>query len=242
MTRNAELTEKVRTDPNAHSNIGCHIDCHLAYEEKSAQKPLKYFDDVDSAWLALRDLIADEKIRAEGHLIERRGLQEPIEMHFPDTAIRSGEAGDLILLDHWGGFTETVLGPDETYRFHNGQGRYWKGVRLLAENLLAAFPTNPTNPRSRANSAAKPNRRKGRTPDPLWEDCRQYALELLRERGIPRSDDADPSWRKQAHFERLIHKWWVERLPHDAQPPCPSNVRLHVVKWQREFEQERTGQ
>jgi hypothetical protein len=141
ITRNVNLTKKIQSDRKAFENIDLSIATHLAGEEVYVRKLPAYFANVDEAWLAVRDLIADEKIRAEGELIERRGLQNPgVEISHSNALIPSGEAGNLVMLDNWGGFTETVLGPDETYRFHNSQGRYWKRVRLSAADLLAAFP------------------------------------------------------------------------------------------------------
>ena len=159
MTRNVDLTKKVQADPKAFKHITLGIAAYLATEKVIGGQALPtYFDNVSDAWLAIRDLIADENLIAEGQSIERRGLRNAIETYCANAEIPSGEAGNLILLDSLAGFTETVLGPDESYRFQNGQGRYWKRVRLLAEDLLAGFP-----PPSSENSIHTPGAKQGET-------------------------------------------------------------------------------
>ena len=140
MTRNVDLTERVHKDREAFRGLALNVAVYLAEAKVYDGILPTYFGDVMQAWLAIRDLIADEKIMAEGQLIERRGLQAAIDLSHTNGPIPSGEAGRLILLDNWSGFTETVLGPDETYRFHNRQGRYWKQVRLSAKECFVAFP------------------------------------------------------------------------------------------------------
>jgi hypothetical protein len=167
ITRNVNLTKKIQSDRKAFENIDLSIATHLAGEEVYVRKLPAYFANVDEAWLAVRDLIADEKIRAEGELIERRGLQNPgVEISHSNALISSGEAGNLVMLDNWGGFTETVLGPDETYRFHNSQGRYWKRVRLSAADLLAAFP--PTGNEKSGSISEIEQRRLDSFDRPYW--------------------------------------------------------------------------
>lgn len=141
MTRNPPITEKVQKDPKSFNGISLNTAFQLAEEKAYGLATPTYFPDAKSAWLAIRDLIADEKIRAEGQLIERPPLRDAaVETTYANSPIPSGEAGNLIMLDNWAGFTDTVLGPDETYRFHYGQGRYWKRVRISAHGLLVAFP------------------------------------------------------------------------------------------------------
>jgi hypothetical protein len=195
MTRDADLTEKVQADPEVHKNICLGIAHRLTVEKVVA----RYFDNASKAWLALRDLIADEKIRAEGHLIERRGLglHSAKVTDYPNTPIPSGEAGNLILLDNWGGFTETVLGPDELYRFHNGQGRYWKRVRLLAENLFVAFPSNGADGTKRQTGTGQMRR-----PGP--EGARAALMVASRAIGSPRAGE-----QRQAYRVRLAD--WIKK-------------------------------
>jgi hypothetical protein len=224
MTRKPDLTEKVQTDPEAQRNIGLGIAIRLAREQ---QVEVLYFDDAKKAWLALRDFIADEKIRAEGDMIERRGLQGgPIETHFPNVPIPSGEAGNLILLDTWAGFTETVLGPDETYRFHNGQGRYWKRVRLLSENLLAAFP--------RPKKKGRGGRKRELIPERL-KALKDEAFRLFGDYGDPRPSDAHEEFNsKNKVIDRLLD--FAGAKP-KLFPKVPSRTILqpHLDAWLEEF-------
>jgi hypothetical protein len=142
MTRNDSATERVQKDPEAFKGIALNIAAHLAEREIEEGKLPTYFDNAGQAWLAIRDLIADEKITADGQPVERRNFMETSYVNRP---IPPGEARNLILLDGSYGFTETVLGPDELYRFHDNQGRYWKRVRLSAQ-LFVAFPPPSNEP------------------------------------------------------------------------------------------------
>jgi hypothetical protein len=108
-TRDTSLTEEVLRDPEAFKGIALKIAARIAYKTVHGHTPPSHFENVMQAWLGIRDLIADEKIRAEGQLVERRGLSAGIETAYANGPIPSGEAGNLILLDNWGGFTETVL-------------------------------------------------------------------------------------------------------------------------------------
>jgi hypothetical protein len=171
MTRNEEVAEKVQTDPTAVKGIALGIAFRLAEEAAYAAKLETRFSNSKKAWLAVRDLIADEKIRAEGVLIERRiesweATGPATESYGHNAPIPSGEAANLVMLDNWAGFTETVLGPDEMYRFYNGQGRYWKRVRLCAADMVHEFPLSGVHPTRSADldsGLEKIPRARGRT-------------------------------------------------------------------------------
>jgi hypothetical protein len=68
--------------------------------------------------------------------------------------------------------------------------------------------------------------RKGRTPQPLWEDARAAAWRWLTENGYPRPGDGG-----QADLERHIASFLAEHGYH----PAESTVRLHVTSWIDEF-------
>lgn len=182
MTCDTDLTEEVQTDPKAFEGIALRLAARLAYEKVRGRNVPTHFAHVLDAWCAMRDLIADEKLIAEGQLIERHcaGLHAAVESFHVNAKIPSGEAANLILLDNDRLFDETVLAPDELYRFHNGQGRYWKRVRLSAADLQAAFPPAITG--NLNDSSEIKQRLKSKPPSPGTEVTGSTGLEHRRGR------------------------------------------------------------
>ena len=119
------------------------ICAQLAYRKVTTGWKPKYQLEIGDAWPALRRLIADEKIVAEGRSIERRGLDGRLETIFPSQPIPSGDAGNLFIdSDVRGIAPKDALAPDEFYRFHGGQGRYWYDVRLKASDVFRELPAH----------------------------------------------------------------------------------------------------
>jgi hypothetical protein len=102
-------------------------------------------------------------------------------------------------------------------------------------------PAEGAKSTKKAKKTAKAGRTLGRKPNLLWDDCHRDALDLIKQRGVPRPDDNDSSWRIQADFEHWINEWWVNHLPPDGNPPGESTVREYAAKWLDGFKKVSNG-
>jgi hypothetical protein len=140
VTRDNRLARIVdeQTDNDCRITLG--ISIHLAQEQAQTGESRRLFVEIADAWPALRRLIADDKIVAEGRSLERRGISAAVETRYPNDRIPSGDAANLIIDGYVPGIEpRDALAPDEMYRFANWQGRYWYDVRLRAADVLREF-------------------------------------------------------------------------------------------------------
>jgi hypothetical protein len=143
VTRDMALTKSIDQRPNNDHGMLLGISVALAMEQHETGKPVDQRIDLHEAWPAIRSLIGDEKIMTEGRSILREGLIGAIERRLPNMAIPSGDAGNLFISSSVAGIEpKDALAPDEPYRFHNGQGRYWYDVRLCAADVFREYPAD----------------------------------------------------------------------------------------------------
>jgi hypothetical protein len=146
LTRDAALTERLADDPRSDEGVLLKIVTRLAAEEVyHGFEPTRFFPSAEDAWHAVRSLIAEEKIEAEGPSIERRGISAAVTTEYPSQRIPSGDARSFKLFDGVPGVEpKTALAIDRPNRFDNGspfgQGRYWFDVRLKAADVFGEFP------------------------------------------------------------------------------------------------------
>jgi hypothetical protein len=141
ITRDRTLTRSTDEQAGNDRDIELGISVRLAHEKVQSGESRRVLVEISDAWPALRRLIADEKIVAEGKSLERRGIGAAVETSYPNGRIPSGDAANLIILSDVSGIKpKDALAPDEFYRFTNGQGRYWYDVRLLAADVFQEFP------------------------------------------------------------------------------------------------------
>ena len=143
VTRDMTLTKSTDQRPNNDHGILRGISAALAMEQFKAGKPVRKHFDVKEAWPAIRQMIADEKIFAEARSLESRGLSSRIETRFDSARIPSGDVGILFISNAVRATApKDALAPNEDYRFHNGQGRYWYDVRVRADDVFREFPVH----------------------------------------------------------------------------------------------------
>lgn len=140
-TRDQTLTRKADEALNNDRGIKLGVHVRLASEKVLTGEQRTLHIEIEAAWPALRRLIADERIVAEGRSLERRGISTAVETRYPNQRIPSGDAANLIILGNVPGIEhKDALAPDEMYRFTNWQGRYWYDVRLRAADVFREFP------------------------------------------------------------------------------------------------------
>jgi hypothetical protein len=114
---------------------------HRAIEERPITSVQEA--DAETAWRLLRNLIADERIKARGTAIDchlhctQLVPTERVPGVLPPDAVEH-----LVLWDSPSG--ETWLAPGGRMCL-NGQGRYWKRVMVNSPELLAALDEDTTN-------------------------------------------------------------------------------------------------
>lgn len=164
VTRDMALTKSANQRPNSDRGMIIGICAALALEQSKRGQPVGQHVDANKAWPAIRRLIADEKIVAQGKSMLRVGLTSAVTTTFPNARIPSGDVGDLFISNSVSGIEpKDALGPDEEYRFHNGQGRYWYDVRLRAADVFREFPAEPeTSTADHVGQVDREKRRGGR--------------------------------------------------------------------------------
>jgi hypothetical protein len=141
VTRAKSLTKLADRQIKNDHGVVLGVSIHLAQEKVQTGESRRLRVEIEDAWPALRRLIADEKIVAEGRSLERRGISAAVETRYPNDRIPSGDAANLIILSNVPGIEpRDALAPDEMYRFADWQGRYWYDVRLRADDVFREFP------------------------------------------------------------------------------------------------------
>jgi hypothetical protein len=141
VTRDARLTKFLDDRPNNDHNIILAVAAALAIQQGKTMQPVPKHVQIDDAWPAIRRLIADEKIIAEGRSVLRVGLTSSVTKTFPIKRIPSGDVGNLIIDNSVQGIDpKDALSPDADYTFYNGQGYFWFDVKLRAADVFREFP------------------------------------------------------------------------------------------------------
>ncbi|MEQ1717888.1 MAG: hypothetical protein ABL907_18245 [Hyphomicrobium sp.] len=158
VSRNAPLTKTVAFGSGSDCSIELGISGLLAYDEMEAGQRDRFIEIVD-AWPALRRLIADEKILAEGRSILRRGFPDVLETRYSNEPIPSGDAAHLAIRSGVPGIgPRDALAPDDSQPFMGWQGRFWYDVRLQASDVFRQFtPCQNHWPLEHAAAASPPH-------------------------------------------------------------------------------------
>lgn len=197
-TRDKTLTEKTEAQIGNDSGIVAGVVVRLAYEKAADGVSRTLFVDTHDAWPALRRLIADEKIVAEGRSLERRGVYAAVEQRYPNEKIPSGDAANLIILGSVSGIEpKDALGPNELYRFANGQGRYWYDVRLRADDVFREFRDPKGEGRESRKTQSCPGRKREARGD---AELLKVAFKQCFPEGVPRG-----MWVKEVY--RRMSEW-----------------------------------
>lgn len=205
------------------------IEVRLAAKKCPTGKSVSARMEVDAAWPAIRRLIADEKIMAEGSLLERRGITSGIETRYPNAPIPSGDAGNLIITGGVAGIEpRDALGPDELYRFTNGQGRYWYDVRLRAADVFREFPN--VGAQRPVNLTEKRGPGPGAHTKTQYSALRVEALRLMEHHGEFSDDDID--WNGPEKLISALQEFHMEKYKRE---PGRSTLQPKVRDWINEY-------